>query len=374
MPRRDGGIERRVGVSGQVTWRARWYDASGHRQSASFDTKAEADAWLADRSVEMRQGGTGSMEGRRTTLAEWWERWQAGRQVSLLTTQRDRTVWGCWLGPYLGNVRLADMRRSTVQEWVAGQVRAGLAPRTITRNLTVLSGCLSAAVVDGLIVANPASKIQVPRAAKTEQRFLSVGEVHRLTDAIEPAYRSMVAVGVACGLRIGELVALRAGDFDFIHKTVTVRRTALGNSGRYGPVKSRAGEGRVVPVPPTLASTLAREMAGKLPTAPAWPTKSGGFWLQGHWRHDVWRPAVERAGLVPPPTPHAMRHTAVALWLKAGASMYEASRWAGHASTSTTDQVYGHLVEPDGRVSEELEKLLWPTEPTKLEGRPRRQR
>ena len=374
MPRRDGGIERRVGVSGQVTWRARWYDASGRRQSASFDTKAEADAWLADRSVEMRQGGTGSMEGRRTTLAEWWERWQSGRQVSYMTARRDRTTWGCWLKPHLSNVRLADLRRSMVQEWVAGQVRAGLAPRTIARNLTVLSGCLSAAVVDGLIVVNPASKVQVPRAAKTEQRFLSVDEVRRLTDAIEPAYRSMVTVGVACGLRIGELVALRAGDFDFIHKTVTVRRTALGNSRRYGPVKSRAGEGRVIPVPPALAAQLAREMAGKLPTAPAWPTKSGGFWSQSHWRHDVWRPAVERASLVPPPTPHAMRHTAVALWLRAGASMYEASRWAGHASTSTTDQVYGHLVEPDGRVSEAVERLLWPTEPTKLEGRRRRQR
>jgi hypothetical protein len=42
--------------------------------------------------------------------------------------------------------------------------------------------------------------------------------------------------------------------------------------------------------------------------------------------------------------------------------MYEASRWAGHASTSTTDQVYGHLVAPDGRVSEELDRLLWPPE------------
>ncbi|MGC8628299.1 MAG: tyrosine-type recombinase/integrase, partial [Acidimicrobiales bacterium] len=175
-----------------------------------------------------------------------------------------------------------------------------------------------------------------------------------------PAYRSMVAVGVACGLRIGELVALQVGDFDFARSTLTVRRTALADTGRYGPVKSRSGEGRVVPVPPALAAQLARELSGRLPKAPAWATRSGGFWTTAHWRRDVWRPAVQRAGLVPPPTPHAMRHTAVALWLRAGASMYEASRWAGHASTSTTEQIYGHLVEPDGRVSEELDRLLWP--------------
>ncbi len=234
MPRRDGGIERRVGAGGQVTWRARWYDVTGHRQSASFDTKAEAEAWLADKSVEMRRGGSGSMEDRRTTLAEWWERWQSGRQVSLLASRREQSAWECRARPHLGNVRLADIRRSTVQAWVAGQVRAGLAPSTITRHVGILHACLSAAVLDGLIAANPASKADLPRVPKAEQRFLSVDEVRRLTEATRPAYRSMVAVGVARGLRIGELVALRVEDFDFLRRTVTVRRTALASSRRPG--------------------------------------------------------------------------------------------------------------------------------------------
>jgi hypothetical protein len=43
-----------------------------------------------------------------------------------------------------------------------------------------------------------------------------------------------------------------------------------------------------------------------------------------------------------------MRHTAVAAWLHAGASLYEASRWAGHASSATTEQIYGHLLASDG--------------------------
>ena len=314
VARRDGGIERRVGASGQVTWRARWYDATGHRQSATFSTKAEADAWLAERVVEMHRGGTGTMDGRRMTLAEWWARWQDGRQVSLLAARREQSAWECWVAPHPGKARLGDLRRSSVQAWVAGQVRAGLAPSTVTRHVGVRHACLSAVVVDGLIAANPASKVDLPRAPKAEQCFLSLDEVRRLTEATPLAYRPMVAVGVACGLRIGELVALQVGDFDFLHKTLTVRRTALADSGRYGPVKSRAGEGRVVPVPPTLTAQLEREMAGRHPRAPAWPTRSGGFLSQGNWRRDVWRPAVERAGLVPPPTPHAMRHTAVTWW------------------------------------------------------------
>ncbi|MGC8627253.1 MAG: tyrosine-type recombinase/integrase [Acidimicrobiales bacterium] len=375
MTSRNGtnGVDRRVWPSGRVTWRARWNDISGKRQCASFNTKAEAETWLAGRVVEMHRGGTGSMDGKRTTLSEWWETWQAGRQVSMLAARREQSTWGCWIASQLGDIKLADLRRSTVQRWVAWQVRAGLASSTVIRHVGILHACLSAAVMDGLIASNPASNVDLPRASKTEQRFLSVEEVRRLTEAVEPErLRSMVAVGVACGLRIGELVALRAGDFDLVRKTVTVRRTALAGSGRYGPVKSRAGEGRVVPVPETLAQQLARELADRLPAAPVWPAGHGREWKPGNWRRDVWRPAVKRAGLVPPPTPHAMRHTAVALWLRAGASMYEASRWAGHASTSTTERIYSHLLEQDGRVSAELDRLLWPSEPTSLEDRRRR--
>ena len=197
MPRRAalGNVERRTWPTGRVTWRARWHDATGKPQRASFDTRAEAEAFLAERSVEMAHGGSGSMEGRRTTLAEWWERWQAGRQVGPLTLKREKSIWECWMEPHLGSAKLGDLRRSTVQGWVAAQVQAGVAPGTVTRHVGVLRACLSAAVLDGLLDANPATKVQEPRAPKAEQRFLSVDEVRRLVEAVEPAcYRSMVAL------------------------------------------------------------------------------------------------------------------------------------------------------------------------------------
>ncbi len=76
MPRRTGHVERRRWPSGRVTWRAHWRDAAGVKQSASFDTRSEADAFIVDRLSEVNRGGTGAMEGRRTRLAEWWERWR----------------------------------------------------------------------------------------------------------------------------------------------------------------------------------------------------------------------------------------------------------------------------------------------------------
>ena len=61
------------------------------------------------------------------------------------------------------------------------------------------------------------------------------------------------------------------------------------------------------------------------------------------------RAAPARGGELsdPKPTPHSLRHTAVALWIGAGADRYTVSKWAGHTNAAFTEQVYGHLWEQD---------------------------
>jgi integrase len=51
---------------------------------------------------------------------------------------------------------------------------------------------------------------------------------------------------------------------------------------------------------------------------------------------------VRAAGLAPL-RPHDLRHTAVALWIAAGANPKEVSVRAGHTSVSFTLDRYGHL-------------------------------
>jgi integrase len=56
-----------------------------------------------------------------------------------------------------------------------------------------------------------------------------------------------------------------------------------------------------------------------------------------------WTPAVERARLAGLRV-HDLRHTAVALWIAAGASVNEIARRAGHTSVVTVLDRYGHLL------------------------------
>src|SRR4029450_11631075 len=60
------------------------------------------------------------------------------------------------------------------------------------------------------------------------------------------------------------------------------------------------------------------------------------------FRARIWRPATRNAGLDGLRI-HDLRHTAVALWIAAGANPKEVAARAGHTSVSFTLDRYGHL-------------------------------
>jgi len=72
-------------------------------------------------------------------------------------------------------------------------------------------------------------------------------------------------------------------------------------------------------------------------TAPA-----GGPLRRSNYRRKIWLPALEKAGLEGLRF-HDLRHTAVALWIHAGANPLEVKRRAGHERSAFTQDRYGHL-------------------------------
>jgi integrase len=75
------------------------------------------------------------------------------------------------------------------------------------------------------------------------------------------------------------------------------------------------------------------------------------------FRNRIWRPATKAAG-VEGLRIHDLRHTAVALWIAAGASPKEVAVRAGHTSVSFTLDRYGHLYpETDAKLRDRLDDL-----------------
>jgi integrase len=81
------------------------------------------------------------------------------------------------------------------------------------------------------------------------------------------------------------------------------------------------------------------------------------------FRTRVWRPATRAADLDGLRI-HDLRHTAVALWIAAGANPKEVSIRAGHASVGFTLDRYGHLYpETDSALRDRLDALYGSAQP-----------
>jgi integrase len=124
-----------------------------------------------------------------------------------------------------------------------------------------------------------------------------------------------------------------------------------------GPPKTSAGR-RMVGLPRFVVDALAERMAG--PGAPeelVFAGPQGGALRVTLFRRRFWLPATRAAG----PSGlriHDLRHTAVALWIAAGANPKEVAARAGHASVSFTLDRYGHLYpEADLTLRERLDAI-----------------
>ena len=181
-----------------------------------------------------------------------------------------------------------------------------------------------------------------------------------LADAIDPPYRALVLLGAYCGLRLGEMLALRRSRVDLLHRRIEVVATLyeIGRELIENPPKTKAGQ-RSVPLPRVVVDALEQHLAAQ-PGGPddyLFRAPKGGPVRVAAWRYRAWAPAVNRAGLAPLRA-HDLRHTAVALWIAAGASPNEIATRAGHSSVVTVLDRYGHLLPGSGeRVTDALDLM-----------------
>jgi integrase len=170
----------------------------------------------------------------------------------------------------------------------------------------------------------------------------------------------LILLGAYGGLRVGEMAGLRRARVDLATGTVQVVEVITEPRGvlHVGPPKTRAGR-RTVGLPRFVLDALAELLA--TPGAPedhVFTGPQGGVLRVSLFRSRFWRPAVRAAGLDGLRI-HDLRHTAVALWIAAGANPKEVAARAGHASVSFTLDRYGHLYpEADLGLRERLDAMF----------------
>lgn len=337
-------------------WEVRWRDA-GRQRKRRFTTRQAADAWNAK--VTLSPG-----EGRSTpTVATVYAEWLSARSdLRPSTLAGYKSVWALYVEPSFGPVPVDRIRAGEVQTWVGE-----LAGRTRSRArgaLTVLSGVMRLAVMQGYVDANPCASVRWPELPRAEVTPLTRDQVRKLADAAGP-HGLVVWVLAVTGMRFGEMAGLRVQDLDAKRNRLHIVRSATEVNGvlSIGPPKS--GKSREVPIPAWLTKQLRARTVGRQKNAPLLVTEQGQMWRRGTWRR-VWRGQGARPGdrqskpgileLADVPTTtrtHDLRHTAAVRMLEDGVTPRTVQEVLGHASLTMTLDLYGRwaAVDLDGAVA-----------------------
>jgi integrase len=332
--RRDG--------TGYNVWRARTR-VGGRQVSRTFRRKVDAEGWLVQLEADKGTGTAADPRKGRTRYGRWLDEWEAARARTLRpsTLVRDETYLRVHVRRRWDEVPLGMIARAEVIAWVGALSDQGLAPATVRKVYQLFAASLEGAVTARYIGLSPCRDVPLPRDEPTAPRFLTPAEVARLAGTIDPRYRALVFVLAYGGLRIGEAAGLERDDL--ADGQLRVRRGVSWVRGHpiVAEPKTAAGR-RSIALPSFVWDELADHLERHAGPVLVFPAPGGGYLQPSTWRRRTFARATDAAGLEGLRV-HDLRHTAVSLWIAAGADPKRVAVRAGHASVAFTLQRYGHL-------------------------------
>ncbi|MEU4412050.1 tyrosine-type recombinase/integrase [Nocardia salmonicida] len=354
-----------------VFWEVR-YRTPDRRPTRKRGFKTKRDAERFGNSVEVSKdtGAYVDPSAGKITVGDLGPKWlsnQSGHMKPSGYRSYD-SAWRIHVEPRWGKTPVSAIKPTAVKAWVTKLATApdtgrrtenGLSASTIETCLRVLAGVLADAVADRRIVSNPARGVKLPKRRPKARRYLTHIQVAALAD--QAKHSAIVVLLAYCGLRWGELAALRVRDIDFLRRRMTLIENApmVGTAVVVGSLKGHTN--RTVPIPKFVADELAAVCKGKGRDDLLW-SNSKGEHLGPPASKDSWMSgAVARCMAAdetfPRVTAHDLRHTAASLAVSAGANVKAVQKMLGHKSAAMTLDVYADLFDDDlDAVAERLEQ------------------
>jgi integrase len=197
----------------------------------TFAAKREAAVWLTLKEGEIKRGNWLDPSAGAVPFAKYAADWMSQGQFSPKTAQLYELLLRLHLAPTFGPMNIADIRQEDVRAWRAAQLRTGpqqerpFGPVTVAKAYRLLRAILNTALRDKRIRENPCQIKGADKEPTVERPVLSVPEVYRLAEAIEPRYRALVLLATFGNLRWGELAGLRRRNLDLDNRTVRIVET-----------------------------------------------------------------------------------------------------------------------------------------------------
>ena len=331
----------------------RWHSFAG--------TKREAQTECARLIAELK-GGT-YLEPSKTTISQFLDRWLDHIKVRVSPKSHERYVELCRknLGPLIGEALLTKLQPVQISDAYGKALKSGrkngkdgLSPRTVHHMHRVLKGALGQAVKWQMLARNPVDAVEPPRVERRSLQTYDLPQTSELLDNMRDTRLFIpVALAVLCGMRRGEIAALRWRHVNLAGASMGVvenaEQTKLGI--RYKETKT--GRGRNVALSATALEALkswraqqAQEFLklGARPDGDTFVvTQADGSPLQPRSLTHEWTRLLAKTNL-PRIRFHDLRHAHATHLLAAGVHPKVASERLGHSKVGITLDLYSHVM------------------------------
>ena len=252
--------------------------------------------------------------------------------------------------------------------FTVGRDMRPLSSKTVIEHHRLISTVLEQAVKEGIIPFNPASRTELPKAARKEVNYFQPETVAAIRDALEKEpikWRTLTHLFLITGCRRGELLGLKWDNVDFKANKIHICNSILYSPdvGVYEDTPKTERSNRYI--------TLPQETMNLLRQYKVWQGKErlrlGEYYqYQGYvFTQDDgspmhpdsvtdWLDKFSKRHNLPHINPHAFRHTMASMLYFNGVDSVSISRRLGHAQVSTTADIYAHVIEEADKTNADI--------------------
>ena len=320
-----------------------WYSVKGNKKMA----EKRLTELLQDRD-------TGTLvKPSKITLGDYiitWLRDYAWANLATRTAEGYEHILSKHVIPKLGNIVLTALKPEHIQKYYSEKLATGLSARTVRHHHVTLHTVLQSVVKRGMLIRNPADATDPPRFTRPEMHIINEFNLQHFLDAAKQTeYYPIFYLALFTGMRRSELLALRWSDIDLVlcqvYVTRSLHRLRKGET-VIRPTKT-AKSRRMVALSPSTCQVL-REYYEKQENEALFAGKLlRDDDLIFPWPPDTvthaWMKLARRVGLKGVRF-HDARHTHASLLLRQNTHPAIVQQRLGHASISTTIDIYSHIM------------------------------
>ncbi len=250
-----------------------------------------------------------------------------------------------WIKQLVPNLKICELNRISYQQLINDYAESHERQTTMDFHHHLKCAILDA-VDEGLIERDPTRKAIIkgksPRDKKT--KYLNQFELHKLICSLEltqnVSWDWFILLVAKTGMRFSEALALTPKDFDLSHQMLSISKTwNYKGEGGFLPTKNQSSVRKI-----QLDWQTVIQFAGLLKNLP----EEDPIFIHGKVYNSTVNDILARHCRdveIPIISIHGLRHTHASLLLFAGVSIASVARRLGHASMTTTQKTYLHIIQ-----------------------------